>query len=108
MSAIITPPDVFSLIMLGLPLIIFYELSIFIGKFIHFNNFDEADAYYVVCSNTIRMFEGAVNCTILYLSFGFNHHQYYKFCGIFHERLFECCVNVVKTLYARLGFFYKP
>lgn len=32
MSAIITPPDVLSLIMLGLPLIFFYELSIFIGK----------------------------------------------------------------------------
>lgn len=34
MSAIITPPDVFSLIMLGFPLIIFYEVSIFIGKLI--------------------------------------------------------------------------
>lgn len=35
LSAIITPPDVFSQILVSIPIIILYEISIFISRFVH-------------------------------------------------------------------------
>eukprot|EP01084_Bolivina_argentea_P264817 448721_1 len=72
----------------------FFYGSIIGGGYI--KDFDAMDAYYLICSNGIRIFEGTVNCVVLYLNFSINQNHYYKICGICHDRLYRCCVRKTK------------
>ena len=60
-------------------------------------DFDKMDACYLIYSNGIRIFEGTINCVILYLSFIMNQNYYYQFCSKCHQGLHQCCSRKTKN-----------
>ena len=62
----------------------------------YIKDFDAMDACYLICSNGIRIFEGTINCAILYLIFSMNQYYYNKSCSICHDGCLKFCATRTK------------
>lgn len=63
----------------------------------YIKDFDAMDACYLICSNGIRIFEGAINCIVLYLVFSINQDYYDKLCKGCHNACLRFCDRKTKS-----------